>query len=115
MPATEAMVERVERELGVRFPPDYRTFLLLAGGPATGKGWSGCWRLDELVSLNRELPIFRWFGGLVGIGNEGFIVTALDYRDGEPPCVVRLGLSSSDEEDVTREAETFVEWMETRL
>lgn len=107
----EEAVAEAEKAVRVRFPPDYRAFLLEAGGGAGGPGWRGLWRVGEIASLNRHLPVFQWFGGVIGIGNEGFTVTALDYRRGGPPIVVSLGLSSSDEGDVTPEARSFEEWV----
>ncbi|HET6202441.1 MAG TPA: SMI1/KNR4 family protein [Planctomycetota bacterium] len=114
--ASEAAVEAAEGELGVPFPASYRRFLLLAGGASRAPGWRGLWRVDELVSLNRSLPLFQWFGGLVGVGNEGFLVYALDYRaEGEEPPLVTLGLSSSDPADVTALAERFEDWLRETL
>ena len=52
--------------------------------------------------------------GLIGIGNEGFIVYALDFRN-VFPVPVTVGLSSSDWEDVTPLADSFAEWLEGTL
>ncbi len=110
--ANEEEVAAAEAELGVPFPAAYRRFLLLAGGASRAPAWRGLWRVDELVSLNRSLPVFRWFGGLLGIGNEGFLVYALDYRAGaEEPPLVSVGLSSSDPSDVAPVAERFADWL----
>ena len=48
------------------------------------------------------------------LGNDGFLVYALDYRE-SPPVISSLGLSSSVWEDVVVEADTFTEWLERRL
>jgi hypothetical protein len=109
--ASGEAIDAAEAAFGVPFPEAYRRFLEVAGAPSKSAPWRGLWRVDELVSLNRSLPVFRWFGGLVGIGNEGFIVTALDYRGGGDPPIVSVGLSSSDPADVTLLAETFEEWL----
>jgi hypothetical protein len=50
----------------------------------------------------------------VGIGNDGFLVYAFDFRS-NPPVVVSLGMSSSLWEDVVTDADTFSEWLERRL
>ena len=113
--ASEAEIAAVERDLGVPLPADHRRFLLAAGGTSAAPAWRGLWRVDELVSLNANLPLFRWFGGLVGIGNEGFVVYALDYRRGPDPALVSVGLSSSDWTDVSPLAPTFAEWLEGTL
>lgn len=113
--ATEAEIAAVERSLGVPLPADHREFLRAAGGASTAPTWRGLWRVDELVSLNENLPLFRWFGGLVGFGNEGFVVYAFDYRRGPDPALVSLGLSSSDWADVSPLAPTFSDWLEGTL
>ena len=111
----EPAVRALEAQLRVPLPQDYRAFLMEAGG-ATPRGiWRGLWKIDEIASLNRVLPVFQWFGGLIGFGNEGFLVYAFDYRRGPLPSVVMLGLSSSDLDDVTQEAQTFEEWVRGSL
>ncbi len=115
-PSTPASVAAAEEALGVIFPADYRTFLLATGRPSQGPPWFGLWRVDELVNLNRHLPVFRWYPGLVGIANcGGFLVFALDYRERSVPHVVSVGLSSSEQADVVSEGDTFVEWLERTL
>ncbi len=52
--------------------------------------------------------------GLFGIGNDGFLVYAFDFR-GAGPVVASLGLSSSLWDDVVTDADTFSEWLERRL
>ena len=113
-PASEGEISASEHDLGIRFPPDYRTFLQAAGGKSKQKLWRGLWPVADLVSLNRTMPLFQWFGGLIGIGNEGFIVYALDFRN-VFPVPVTVGLSSSDWEDVTPLADSFAEWLEETL
>lgn len=110
---TEARIAGAESELGVLFPGDYRAFLERAGSTPESEAarWYGLWGIEEVVSLNRTMPVFRWFPGIVGIGNRGFIVYALDYRAGIPPSVVSLGLSSSDPEDIRHEGDSFSEWL----
>jgi hypothetical protein len=111
----EPALRALESQLRVPLPPDYCAFLLEAGG-ATSRGlWRGLWKIDEIAGLNRSLPVFRWFGGLIGIGNEGFSLYAFDYRRGPLPSVVSLGLSSSDWSDVTQEARMFEEWVRGSL
>lgn len=112
--AAAAEVQSLEIDLGLPLPADYREFLLLAGGP-TSPSWRGLWRVHEVLSLNRHLPVFQWFQGLIGFGNEGFVVYALDYRGGPLPVVVSVGLSASEPEDIVSEAGSFVEWLEGTL
>lgn len=114
-PAEEADISAAEKALGVHFPHDYRTFLSAAGGKSPEKLWRSLWNVGDLVSLNRELPLFKWFPGIIGIGNEGFFVTAFDYRRGGPPWVVSLGLSISEESEIDKQADSFAEWLESTL
>jgi hypothetical protein len=107
-------VDGLEQRLGVMLPADYREFLLQAGGP-TAPTWRGLWRVHEVASLNQHLPVFQWYPGVIGFGNEGFVVYAFDYRRGPRPVVATLGLSSSEPEDVQTEADTFSEWLERTL
>lgn len=114
-PLDPTRIEMAELELGLRLPEEYRDFLLAEGVDPPAPTWRGLWCVDQLISLNRHFPVFRWFGGLVGIGNEGFLVLALDFRRPDLTPVVSLGLSSSDWRDVDREGASFVEWLESTL
>ncbi len=115
-PADPAAVAAAEEALGVIFPSDYRSFLLATGRPSQRDPWFGLWRVDELVSLNQHLAVFRWYPGLVGIGScGGFLVYALDYRVSPVPRVVSVGLSSSEPADVNAEADSFEEWLERTI
>lgn len=115
-PGNEAAIAAIESEFKVAFPPDYRTFLRAAGGgEATApESYTGLWPLKIIPVFNRHYKIPWNFPGLLGIGNDGFLVYALDYRDGIP-VVSSLGLSSSIWDDVVEDATTFAEWLERRL
>jgi hypothetical protein len=107
----ELRVGAVEADLGIEFPADYRAFLLETGAAR----WRGLWGVDEIVSLNRTMPVFRAFRGIVGIGSEGFFVVAFDFRGPGLPPLISVGLSSSDPDDIQKEADSFLEWLETTL
>lgn len=113
--AREEEISIAEIELNVIFPEEYKKFLLLTGGTRAKKPWKGLWSVEELIGLNKTMPIFEWFRPLVGIGNEGFIVYALDYRDAISQKIVSVGLSSSDWNDITVEAETFTQWLKATI
>ncbi len=113
--ATEEEIWEIERALNVTLPDDYRKFLLETAGTPAKKPWKGLWSVKEIPSLNKTMPLFRWFRGLVGIGNEGFIVYAYDYKHRPSPQIVSLGLSSSDWNDVTIEGKTFTEWLKATI
>lgn len=115
-PAPEEEIAPLEREFDVSLPPDYREYLLAAGGGETAapESFTGLWPVALLASMNRRYRIPWNFPGLFGIGNDGFLVHALDFRDGAP-VVASLGLSSSLWEDVVTETDTFAEWLERRI
>jgi hypothetical protein len=115
-PAPEAEVAQVEKEFDVTFPPDYRAFLLAAGGGDTmaPEAFTGLFPVKILALFNRRYRIPWNFPGLFAIGNDGFLVYVLDYR-GHEPVVASLGMSSSVWEDVVTETDTFAEWLERRI
>ncbi|MBI3269851.1 MAG: SMI1/KNR4 family protein [Planctomycetes bacterium] len=115
LPTSAEQLEAVESDLRVPLPYDYRCYLAAVGRGSGRPSWRGLWHIDEIVSLNRTLPVFHWFGGVIGIGNEGFFVYALDYRHGLPPSLVSLGLSCSEPDDVEKEGDSFLEWLERTL
>lgn len=115
-PSTEENIARLEREFDVTLPPDYREYLLAVGGgeSTAPEAYTGLWPVAAIRIFNRHYRIPWNFPGLIGIGNDGFLVYALDYRPSEP-VVCSLGLSSSVWEDVVTETDTFCEWLERRL
>jgi hypothetical protein len=115
-PSTDEAIARVEAEYDITFPTEYRTYLRLAGGgEATApEAYTGLWPIQILSVLNRRFRIPWNFPGLFGIGNDGFLVYAFDFR-GEAPVIASLGLSSSTWEDVVEDAPTFSEWLERRM
>jgi hypothetical protein len=115
-PASEEAVGRFEAEFDVTLPADYRRYLLAAGGgeARAPEAYTGLWPIQILSVFNRRYRIPWIFPGLLGIGNDGFLVYAIDFR-GETPVIASLGLSSSLWDDVVTESDTFVEWLERRL
>ncbi len=115
-PASEEAVSRLEDEFDLTLPADYRGYLLAAGGgeSTAPQAYTGLWPIKAIPVFNRRYRIPWNFHGLFGIGNDGFLVYAFDFR-GETPVIASLGLSSSVWDDVVTEADTFVEWLERRL
>ena len=112
----ETDVARLEKEFDLSFPADYREYLLTAGGgPSTApEAYTGLWPVSSIAVFNRRYRIPWNFPGLFGIGNDGFLVYAIDFREAET-VIASLGLSSSIWEDVVTDADTFSEWLERRI
>lgn len=113
-PSTEVSLCRVESDLGLIFPIDYREFLLQFGG---GEGFVGnqyliFWAADEIGPFNADYEVREYAPGLLLIGSngggEGF---AFDLRSGRYNIVVVpfIGMSL---ECATSVAPTFVELLE---
>src|SRR5262245_44076955 len=81
-PASEQQVRALERHFGP-LPADYRSFLLTFGGgePGAPEAWRGLWRIENLVGLNASYHLPRNFPGLLAIGNQAFMLYALDLND----------------------------------
>jgi hypothetical protein len=115
-PATEIQVRALERHTGA-LPADYRTFLLTFGGgqPGAAPAWQGLWRIENLWALNESYRMPATFPGLLAIGNQAYMLYALDLNDPERMPLVSLGLSSSLWEDVLVEADSFTEWLDANV
>ena len=115
-PATEVHIRTLERRTGP-LPEDYRAFLLAFGGgePGAPEAWRGLWRLEDLWTLNQRYRVPDNFPGLLAIGNQAFMLYALDLNDPDLTPLVSLGLSSSLWEDVLKEADSFAEWLDANV
>ena len=115
VPATAVQIRAAETRLAVSFPSDYRDYLLYAGGgePGAFEAWRGLWRVGDLVAWSRRYA--DTFPGLLAIGNEAFMVYAIDLRRDDRAPIVSLGLSSSVWDDVLEDAGSFLEWLDVHV
>lgn len=108
-PAAPAMIEAAEATLKIRFPRDYRDFLLTQG---TGEGWVGehylrLWKVEELARWNQEYGFPEYAPTLIGFGGDGGgEAFAFDTR-ATPPCIVIAPLIGLSEQDSIKIADTF--------
>src|SRR5438105_1458659 len=115
-PAAEDAIARVGSEFDVTLPRDYRAYLRAAGGgeSTAPESYTGLWSIRAIPVFNRHYRIPWNFPGLLGIGNDGFLVYVIDFR-AETSVIASLGLSSSIWDDVVTETDTFTEWLERRI
>jgi hypothetical protein len=115
-PATSNDITEAEERLGVRFPDDYRSFLLFRNGV---KGWFGevyveLNSVDDVVELTEVHDHQLSLPGLVFIGGDGAReAVGYDFRK-VPPPVVLIGLVSDGWQDASLQAPSFTEFMAQR-
>ena len=111
-PADEAAVELAERELGFRFPDDYRQFMLEANG---GEGFLAelaylmLWSVEELPEFNQDYEVDEAAPGLVLFGSDGGGSFYAFERDGGR--IVELPSMPVDGEEAEPVGDTFVEFL----
>lgn len=113
-PSTEVGLCRIESDLGLKFPIDYREFLLQFGG---GEGFVGSqylifWAADEIGPFNADYEVSEYAPGLLLIGSNGAGEgLAFDLRSERYNIVVVpfIGMSLECAKSI---APTFVELLE---
>jgi SMI1-KNR4 cell-wall len=100
MIASEAKIGHVEHHFGVRFPDDYRAFLLTRGGmdefvrPAST--YVVIHTIDELIPINEAGLVQERFPRAVVIGGNGAReMLTYDFRSAKPPLVL-LDITAED-------------------
>jgi hypothetical protein len=113
-PATEEQILAAEARLGVRFPDDYRAYMIREDG---GAGWYGeiylaLHSIDEVVELNEIHDHQDAIPGLVLIGGDGGGEVSV-FAKCQPP-VVLVNLVSGGWHEASYQAASFTEFMEQR-
>lgn len=109
MVASEAQIAEAERHFGVRFPADYREFLLTRGKiseflPPPARPFVTIDAIEEIVSLNAAGFIQERFPGAVVIGGDGSReMLTYDFRQ-DPPSLVLLDITAEDWSDAISQA-----------
>lgn len=73
-PVRDAELSRLDKELGVGLPADYREFLLLSdgyNGDVGAKGYAQLWSASELTSNNEGYEVKSRVSDLTLIGSNG--------------------------------------------
>jgi len=93
MAASVAQVAEVEQYFGVRFPDDFRRFLLTRGtmgeflGPA--RPYVAIYSVEEIIAVNQAGAIQDRFPGAVWIGGDGSREMLMyDFRQNQPSLVL---------------------------
>ncbi|MDF7773797.1 SMI1/KNR4 family protein [Sphingomonas sp. AOB5] len=108
-PVTPAMIEAAETALEIRFPDDYRAFLLTQG---TGEGWVGehylhLWKVEDLALWNREYGFPEYAPFLIGFGSDGAGESFAFDRRTTPMPVVMAPFIDLSEGNAIRVADNF--------
>src|SRR5262249_30428167 len=111
MVASEAGIAEVERHFGVRFPDDYRHFLLTRGAMAEflppARPFVTIDPIETIISLNAAGFIQERFPGAVVIGGDGSREMLIyDFRQ-DPPPLVLLDITAEDWSDAIDQAPTL--------
>ena len=100
MAASEAQIAEVERHFGVRFPEDYRCFLLTRGTMGEvlppANPYLAIYPVEGIVRMNVAGLIQNRFPSAVAIGGDGSReMLTYDFRQGSPPLVL-LDITAAD-------------------
>ncbi len=82
--APKDLIDSVEQKIGVKFPADYKKFLLMSNGVSgfVGKSYLLIWALEEIVEINQQASVNEFAPGLILFGSDGGGMSyALDTRD----------------------------------
>lgn len=113
-PGTEAQLQEAEQKLGVKFPKEYREFILQTNGAEGGIGDYGylvVWPVDVIAQYNEDYEVEKYNTGLVYFGSDGGdIAFAFDKRDETMPIVL-LPFTSIELEEIEEYGDTFDEFI----
>lgn len=107
---------RVEAELNVRFPDDYRAFITASDGVERNFGGSRLvlYGLDEIADLNNAYELSESYPGLILIGTDGGgEAVGFDFRQATP-LVVLVNFVSAGWDEAIPQAATFTDFMAQR-
>src|SRR3974390_962442 len=111
MAAEESQIAAVERHFGVRFPADYRGFLLTRGSTSgfvsPGRTYLEIHPIDQVIPVNDNVNMQARFPGAIAIGGNGAReMLTYDFRQAPPPLVL-LDFSAGDWSDALQQAESL--------
>ena len=116
MLASEEQIAEVERYFGVRFPNDYRHFLLTRGAMkkfvTPAKAYVEIHPVQDIISLDEAGFIQQRFPGAVVIGGDGSReMLTYDFRQ-NPPSLVLLDITAEDWSYAIHQAPSLAAFLE---
>jgi hypothetical protein len=118
-PCDGADVAKVERHLGLQFPPDYIDLLKWSNGGEAKLGTAhfALWPIQDVIRRNGSASIFKYMTNrFVGIGtNGGDECYGLDYTGGDVPTLAIVPLGDLDPNSKYTIAATLTEGIQKAL
>lgn len=112
-PATEDAIQQAEEELGIRFPSQFRDFLLESNGGegSISASYLALWPVEAIAQLNRDYQIDEYTPGLVAFASDdGGMAYAFDTRAANLP-IVEIPFESIHIEEAKACGDTFVAFL----
>ncbi|MBO9128511.1 SMI1/KNR4 family protein [Bacillus sp. 165] len=107
-------LEKVEKELNVKFPSDYVEFMIKSNGGEgnIGESYLRLWKIEELVKGNEDYSVSEFAPGLLIIGSDGGgTAFGYDFRE-EIPDLVEVDFIGMDIENPNYRNKYFFEFIE---
>lgn len=115
LPAIVDFLKDSEAKLGIKFPDQYKEFMLESNGSEGNVGTSSylvIWPIEIIVQLNEEYAVNEFTLGLVYFGSDGGgMAYAFDNRVKET-SIVEIPFESIDIEDAKICGNTFIEFLQ---
>ena len=107
-------IEKVEQKLDVKFPSDYKDFMLLTNGGEwpIGNSYLRLWNIEELVNSNEDYAVTEFAPGLVIIGSDGGgVAYGYDFRQ-DQSLLVEVDFIGMDIDNPNYWTNSFLDFLE---
>lgn len=114
-PATEDAIRGAELELDMKFPAQYRKFMLESNGAEGGIGensYLAIWSVEEIVPSNTDLKVEQFTPGLVIFASDGGGTAYAFDKRAENISIVEIPDDSIHIEDATPCGDTFEDFLQ---
>lgn len=106
----DLLIEEVEKKIGIKFPYQYRNFILShngAEGPIGENSYLVVWPIDEIVSLNEEYGVFEFTPEILYFGSDGGEMAYAFDRRGSVLKIVEIPFESINVADAVELSDDF--------